>query len=236
MESGMATMEQGPQAKALAISNSRAGKAVYAIVRGLIRTVLFRLFRLVSRGDEHLDIDGPIIAAPVHRSNLDAPLVAGLTRHRLKALAKQSLFSAGPVGWFMSALGGFPVDRGAADRDALRAAQQLLEAGEMVIVFPEGTRQTGNQVAEVFDGAAFLSARTGAPVVPIGIAGTESAMPPGAKFPRRAKVAVIVGEPMMPPTSRGSRLTLSQRRQFTAELAENLQQAFDEAIIEAEQI
>ncbi|MGI9624078.1 MAG: lysophospholipid acyltransferase family protein [Acidimicrobiales bacterium] len=229
-------MEEGRQNQQVSASDTRAARAVYATVKLLIRSVLFRLFSLVARGSENLDIDGPIIVAPVHRSNLDAPLIAGLTRHRLKALAKESLFSPAPVGWFMSALGGFPVDRAAADREALRAAQQLLDEGEAVIVFPEGSRQTGNKVADVYDGAAFLAARTGAPVVPIGIAGTEEAMPPGAKLPRRAKVAIVVGEPMAAPTSEGKRVTLSQRREFTTELADRLQDCLDEAILESEQL
>lgn len=229
-------MKAGQQEQALSVSGSRAGRAVYTIARVIIRLVLFPMFRLVARGSEHLDIDGPIIVAPVHRSNLDAPLLAGLTRHRLKALAKHSLFSPAPVGWFMSALGGFPVERGAADREALRWAQELLDQGEAVIVFPEGTRQSGNQVTEVFDGAAFLATRTGAPIVPIGIAGTERAMPPGAKLPRRSKVAIVVGEPMSPPAAPGKRVTLSQRKALSAELADRLQDCQDEAVLESEQL
>lgn len=227
---------ESEQGKSVAVANSRAGGAVYELARFLITNVLYRWFRLVHRGRANLDVEGPLILAPVHRSNLDAPLLAALATRRTKSLAKRSLFSVKPVGWIMSALGGFPVDRGAADRDALRAAQELLEAGEAMIVFPEGTRQTGQQVGEVFDGAAFLASRTGAKVVPVGIAGTEDAMPPGARIPRRQKVAIVAGEPMDPPVPAGKRLTLSERRAYTADLQARLQQVFDEAIIESEQL
>ena len=226
----------GPQTKSIAIANSRAGRAVYELARFLITNVLYRWFRLVHRGQANLDVEGPLILAPVHRSNLDAPLLAALTARRTKALGKESLFAVRGVGWIMSALGGFPVSRGAADREALRAAQELLEAGEAVIVFPEGTRQTGQEVAEVFDGAAFLAARTGAKVIPVGIAGTEAAMPPGARIPRRSKVAIVVDEAMDPPTVAGKRLSLSERRAYTAHLQDRLQRVFDEAIIESEQL
>lgn len=228
-------MTDGPQARALEIATSRSGAFVYGLAKVLIRGVLYRWFRLVARGRDHLDTEGPLVIAPVHRSNLDAPLIAALATRPFKSLAKESLFSPAPVGWLMSALGGFPVERGAADRDALRAAQELLEAGEAIIVFPEGTRQTGDRVADVFDGAAFLAARTGAKVVPVGIAGTEAAMPPGARFPRRSKVAVVVGEPLEAPDTGGKRLSLSNRRDYAAELTRRLQDAFDEAQIEADQ-
>lgn len=229
-------MSNEAQDKAIAIGESRAGRAFYRLTKIFIRQVLFRWFRVSHRGAEHMATPGPLILAPVHRSNLDAPLMGGLSARPTKSLAKESLFKSAPVGWVMSALGGFPVTRGTADREALRSAQELLEAGESMIVFPEGTRQEGDTVGEVYDGAAFLAARAGARVVPIGISGTEAAMPPGARFPRRSRVAIVVGEPLDPPTSDTGRVSLSDRRAFTALLQERLQAVFDEAQIEAEQV
>lgn len=224
------------QAKALAITSSRAGKLFRLGVWHLLRLIFRGYFKARMHGAHHLDTPGPVIVAPVHRSNLDAPLVAILSKRMIYALGKKSLFTSPVFGWIVAALGAFPVNRGAADRDALRAAQDLLEEGAAIIVFPEGTRQTGTEVAEVFDGAAFLSARTGAPVVPIGIAGTGDAMPPGAKFPRRTQVAVVVGAPMEPPRSDTGKVSLKQRRAFTADLRNALQRVLDEAHIEAEQV
>lgn len=229
-------MSDARQQRAQRVAVSRLGRAVYLAVRALIRAVLFRHFHLIARGREHLDVDGPLVLAPVHRSNLDAPLVAALSSRRVRSLAKDELFSPAPLGWFMAALGGFPVTRGAADRHALRAAQELLDAGEAILVFPEGTRQNGEQVAPVFDGAAFLAARSGARVVPIGVAGTEAAMPSGARFPRRTKVAIVAGEPLDPPAAGGERVTLRERRAYTSALGEELQRVFDEALIEVEQV
>lgn len=229
-------MSNEAQDKAIAIGASRSGRTFYAGTKIFIRQVLFRYFRVIRRGGEHLDTPGPLILAPVHRSNLDAPLLAGLSNRPTRSLAKESLFKSAPVGWVMSALGGFPVNRGAADREALRAAQQLLEANESLIVFPEGTRQTGELVGEVFGGAAFLAARTGAKVVPVGIAGTAAAMGPGVRFPRRNKVAIVVGEPMDPPRSDSGRVSLKQRAAFSADLKQRLQQVFDEAQAESEQV
>ncbi len=229
-------MSNEAQQRAIAVSRSRSGRAFYRFIQILLRTIVFRYFRLRHRGREHLETAGPLILAPVHRSNLDAPLIGGLSDRSLAALSKESLFGSRPFAWIISALGAFPVARGSADRDALKSAQELLEGGASMIVFPEGTRQSGPSVGEMFDGPAFLAARTGAKVVPIGIAGTEDAMPSGAKFPRRTRVAMIIGEPLSPPTSESGRISLSQRKAFTAEIQERLQAVFDEAQAEAEQV
>ena len=99
----------------------------------------------------------------------------------------------------MRSLGSFPVKRGEADLDAMRVAKEMLEAGECMLVFPEGTRQVGDSIGEIFDGTAWLASKAGTPVVPVGIAGTEAAMPSGSKFLKRVPVAVAVGEVMEPP-------------------------------------
>ncbi len=224
------------QTRALEITASRSGRAFRRCVWHLIRWILYPWFRVRGRGAEHLDTPGPLILAPVHRSNLDSLILATQTERMMYALGKESLFTPAPLGWVMAALGAFPVHRGAADREALRSAQLLLERGKAVIVFPEGTRQSGSTVGEIFDGATFLAARTGAKVVPVGIAGTEAALPPGARRPRRTRVAIITGEPLAPPATESGRLSLAKRRAFSAALAEALQRALDEAIAEAESL
>ena len=105
----------------------------------------------------------------------------------------------GPVSrWFSSCIGAFPVQRDQLDRVALETAQALLARGEMLLVFPEGTRGTGRAIGEVHNGCAYLATTTGTRVIPIGVAGTEEAMPPGAKLARPRRVVVTVGEPIEP--------------------------------------
>jgi 1-acyl-sn-glycerol-3-phosphate acyltransferase len=198
----------------------------YYAVRWLIRTLLFRFLRTEVRGAERLNLEGPVIIAPVHRSNLDAPLIASAATRRMRALGKDSLF-VNPVGaWVCAALGAIPLRRGEADREAMRAARTMLDAGEMLIVFPEGTRQSGNQVAGVFDGMSYLASKTGATIVPVGIAGTEAALPSGAKFLHRVRTAIVVGEPIVAPEGRMSRPKLAE---FSERVGADLQAAFDEA-------
>lgn len=214
------------QQRAQRIAAKRSSMWVYRSVRRIIMTVLYPYFRAQRHGKEHLEIEGPVIVAPVHRSNLDTPLLAGMSRRRLRALSKESLFGNRLFGAFLASLGAFPVRRGAADREAIREAVKMLQAGEQVVVFPEGTRQTGPRVAEVFDGMSYLASRTGAAVVPVGIAGTEAAMSTGTRLPRRVRVAMVAGPPIRPPEGRMSRPQMSR---FSADIRERLQEVFDEA-------
>ena len=208
------------------IAAKRSSMWVYRLVRRAIIVVLHPYFRVRHEGAEHLDLEGPVIVAPVHRSNLDTLLLGGMGRRRLRALSKESLFRNRLFGAFLSALGAFPVRRGAADREAIRAAVKVLDAGEHLVVFPEGTRQTGPQVTEVFDGMSYLASRTGAAIVPVGIAGTEAAMGSGTRLPRRVRVAMVARPPIRPPEGRMSRPEMSR---FSETVRERLQEAFDEA-------
>ncbi len=215
---------------AFATGDKRSSLVVYRAVRGLIRRLLFPWLRVRSANAEILDRPGATILAPVHRSNLDSVLLASLCDRRIRALGKESLFLVPVVKYFCAALGAIPVRRGEADRDALAAALTLLERNESMIVFPEGGRQEGHDVHELFDGAAWLAGRTGARVVPIGISGTETALPQHAKTIHRSRVGVFVGEPLDPPTGiDGKRPNREQLRAFTLELGARMQAAQDAA-------
>ena len=132
--------------------------------------------------------------APVHRSNIDTPIVAVVTKRRLRYMGKDSLWKKQPGAWMLSALGGFPVTRGTADREALKRCIEVLEGGEPLVLFPEGERKAGPIVQPLFDGAAYVAARAGAPILPVGIGGSEGVMPKGAKFIYPRKVHVVIGQ------------------------------------------
>ena len=196
------------------------------MVRTAVRCLLWPYFRVRTTGREHIPVDGPVILAPVHRSNLDSFLLSPLTRRRLRALAKISLFNVRPLAWFLASLGAFPVRREAADRESMRVARDLLDEDNLLLVFPEGTRRDGPQVAELFDGAAWLAAKAGARMVPVGIAGSGEAMPSGARFPKPCRIRLVVHPALEPPEPRAPRSAL---RAWTADLESALQSALDEA-------
>jgi len=129
-------------------------------------------------------------------------------------------------GWWIAGLGAIPLDRDAADREATAAARKILDAGKPLMIFPEGTRQSGQQIGELFDGTTWIAAKTGASIVPVGIAGTEQAMPQGAKRPHRATVGVVVAEPIPMPEGRVPRSKLTE---LTEQMRSSLQAANDRA-------
>jgi len=221
---------EDPQEYALEVGARPSAMKVYKVVITFIRRIMNPYFRVQVGGSiDSLKADGPLIIAPVHRSNLDSMLVAGASTRRCRALAKHTMFENKQFAWLIASLGAFPVQRGTADREALRAGRMLLDNGEAMIVFPEGTRQQGQQVGEIFDGVAYLSAKTGARVVPVGIAGTGEAMGKGTKIPKRERVVVQVGEILEPPTATGKRVTVGDRAAFSEKLGTELQDLMDQA-------
>lgn len=209
---------------------SRAQRIMYAVIRALIEGACRVWFRLEVHGAENLPAEGAYIVSPIHRSNLDTPVLSAITTRRLRYMGKESLWSSRALGWLLTALGGFPVKRGTADREALKAGLACVERGEPLVMFPEGTRQVGPDVAEMFDGPAYVACRTGTPIVPVGLGGTEAAMPKGAKFIRPVKMVMVIGEPIVPPPLKESgRVSRSGVRDLTARLGEEIQVLFDEA-------
>ena len=218
------------QERARRVNAAWTAPLVYGAVRGLVRILLWPYFRTRTVGRQHIPADGPVILAPVHRSNLDSLMLSPLMRRRLRALAKESLFKVGPLAWVIASLGGFPVHRETADRESMRIARELLNDGNLLLVFPEGKRHEGQAIGELFDGTAWLAAKTQSRVVPVGIAGTGEAMPTGARLPRPTRVRIVIGPPIEPPEPKGARSAL---RTWTEGLTGALQAAQDEAVVRA---
>ena len=206
----------------------------YAIVRAVLLAACKLWFRVTGSGTENVPTEGAFILAPVHRSNLDFALVLICTRRRMRYLAKDSLWR-GQGFWakVFTALGGIPVARGSADREALRMCIEVLEAGEPLVMFPEGTRQQGPVVQELFDGPAFVQSRTGVPIIPVGIGGSEGAMPKGSKIPKPKKITVIVGPALELGIHEGSKAKRAAVHARTEELHRVIQTLFNEAQVKA---
>ncbi len=212
---------------------SRPERLLYWSVRGAIAIACRLWFRLEIRGREHLP-DGPFVLSPIHRSNLDFAIACSITPRRMRFLGKDTIWKTAWMGRIWDALGAIPVHRGSPDRDALKACVAVVRAGEPLVVFPEGTRQVGPKVCEFYDGPAFVQARTGVPIVPVGIGGSEGAMPKGAKFPKPRKVIVVIGTPLSAPERTESGVVRRAGvREQTARLSEVIQALFDEAQVAA---
>lgn len=143
-------------------------------------------------GRERLPPRGPYIVAANHVSWLDPPAIEFALEIPIRYMAKREVFGVPLVGGFLRALGNFPVRRGESDRRALDTALRVLEAGQPLGFFPEGTRSRDGRLRRGKPGIAFLARRSGAPVVPVAIRGTQTlrARPPWTG------IVVRVGEPL----------------------------------------
>ena len=206
----------------------RAELALYAAVRFLIFAIGKAVFRLKIDGAHNVPATGSFILAPVHRSNLDFAIVAVVTRRRMRYMGKDSIWKIKPLNPFFEALGAFPVRRGTPDREAMRTVTDFVSNGEPVVMFPEGTRKFGPTVEQLFDGVAYVAMKTGVPIVPVGIGGSEAAWPKGKKIPKPHRIRVVVGPPILPAAT-GNRLPRSAIRAETDRLRDEVQRLFDEA-------
>jgi len=169
----------------------------YLVLWGL-SWFIFRVFFLLKiEGKENLPCSGGFILSSNHLSYLDPILLGLLLPRKMNFMAKEELFR-GAFGWFIQKLGAFPLKRGKLDPRGYKRALNILKKGEILALFPEGTRSFNGKLGPLQKGAAGLSIRCGVPLVPVIIKGTEKALPRGAHFIKLAKLKVKVGEPLFP--------------------------------------
>jgi 1-acyl-sn-glycerol-3-phosphate acyltransferase len=148
-------------------------RPVYVVARGLAVLVLRGWFRVRIKGREQIPDEGAAILAPNHKNFLDPFFIGIATRRSVRYVAKIELLD-GRLGGLFLRLGAFPVRRGEADAQALRTAREILESGELVVVFPEGTRvEQADALGSPHHGAGRLAVETGAPIIPVAISGTS---------------------------------------------------------------
>ncbi|MSZ55842.1 MAG: hypothetical protein F2594_00765 [Actinobacteria bacterium] len=209
--------------------DSFLSRVFYTLIRGLVVAVCVGYTRARVVGKHNIPKNGPFLLAPIHRSNIDTPLAAAVTSRRMRFMGKDSIWKFKPIGWIISSLGAFPVTRGSADREALKRCIAVLESGEPLVLFPEGTRQSGPVVQPLFDGAAYVAVKAGVPIIPVGIGGSEGVMPKGSKMIYPRKCVLVVGEPIVAVADESGRIPRSAVKDITERLTVDLQRLFDEA-------
>ena len=210
---------------------SRGTRISYAAVRGLLALVFKLVGNVQVIGGDKVPVRGAYVLAPVHRSNVDFALASLVTRRPMRYMGKDSIWKVKLLGRFVSMLGAFPVHRGSADRDALKACADIVNGGNPLVMFPEGTRSTGPVVEELFDGTAYVAAKCGVPIIPVGIGGSEAMMPKGARFLHRSKLILLIGDPIpAPDRTESGRVPRSAVSALTSQLQVELQRLFDEAM------
>src|SRR6202046_628685 len=154
-------------------------KGVNPVVLLIVRAILtpFFLIYLQMRriGREHIPAEGPVILAANHRSFFDPFVIGTMTRRPVYYVAKQELFTYNRLlSWLLNALGAFPVARGAGDAETIETAEIILGRGDIVQMFPEGTRIRPGALGHPKRGVGRLALETGAPVIPMAVIGTEA--------------------------------------------------------------
>jgi glycerol-3-phosphate dehydrogenase (NAD(P)+) len=167
---------------------------LYWPIRAMLVPLFLIYFRMQRIGREHLPRRGPLLLAANHRSFLDPFVIGTLVRRPVYYMAKRELFANRWQAWILSSLGAFPVDRGAGDSEAIETARAILERGDCVVVFPEGTRVRPGPLGAPRRGVGRLALETGAPVAPIAVIGTEDVRRGWRIRPRRVRLRV--GRPL----------------------------------------
>jgi 1-acyl-sn-glycerol-3-phosphate acyltransferase len=153
----------------------RANLLIYGFVRVTFQAFFLIYFRFQRIGREYVPRRGPVIIASNHRSFLDPFVIACMARRPMYYVAKKELFLYNRVlGWLLASLGAFPVDRGAGDSDFIDTAKAILARGDIVLIFPEGTRTRPGSLGTPRRGVGRLALESGAPVVPVAVLGTEA--------------------------------------------------------------
>ena len=208
-------------------SMTRGGTLVYRFLRGLGVFLATLLWRFEVEGRDRLPTVGPFVLSPVHRSYLDFLVAAMAVPRPMRFMAKDSLWRAPRFARFIEAMGAFPVNRDHADRAALRRAEEAVAGGEPVVMFPEGQRREGPVVEDIHQGPAFVACRQRVPIVPVGIGGSDRALPIGARMIRLAKVRVVIGEPIYPDVPLTGRVPRRVVDETTEELRDAVQGLYD---------
>jgi len=192
----------------------------YYVARVIVRVLLKLLTHCQVKGRENIPSQGPLLIVANHLSLADPPLLGVSLSRKVIFMAKKELFRFRLSGYFIGSLGAFPVHRGQLDRKALRQAHQILADGLALVMFPEGTRSRSGRLRPAFPGPALIAMRSGAPILPVGIIGTEKIR--GVTWLlRRPQITVNVGHPFyLPPVS--SRLTKAELAELTNSIMERV--------------
>ena len=183
----------------------------YVAIRTFARFIFLLKLRVRVIGLENVPKEGAFIIASNHLSWMDVPLVPSFIKRKVVYMAKEELFYS-KVGWIVRLMGAFPVKRGEADRQSLRAADTQLKAGKIFIIFPEGTRSKIHQLGQGHVGLGMIALRAGVPVVPVAVWGSEYTF---KKL--RPPVTISYGKPLLL-TPKGKKITREDIEEATNEV------------------
>lgn len=168
----------------------------YSFLHVVCRLVATLLFQVRVRGREHVPAAGGALVLSNHQSHFDPVLIGLACDRRLNYLARQTLFSFAPFRWLINSLDAIPIDREGLGLAGLKETLRRLKRGEMVLIFPEGTRSRDGEVASLKPGFSVLAHRAHVPLVPVAIEGAFDAWPRRRPLPWFAVIHIEFGPPL----------------------------------------
>ncbi|MBU7582125.1 MAG: 1-acyl-sn-glycerol-3-phosphate acyltransferase [Nostoc sp. TH1S01] len=173
----------------------------HAFKWSIVSPVLHAYFRGKIYGVENVPQSDPLVVVSNHASYFDPPIVSNCVRRPVAYMAKQELFEIPVLAQAIKLYGAYPVSRGSADRNAIRAALECLENGWAVGVFLQGTRTPDGKITDPKKGAALLAAKAQAPILPVSLWGSEGILEKGSSIPRAVPLTIRIGQVIDPPSS-----------------------------------
>jgi 1-acyl-sn-glycerol-3-phosphate acyltransferase len=197
---------------------------IYNLVAVTIRIILYFNGGLEVVGKENIPKEGVIIASN-HISYLDPPIIGSVTPRRCNFMAKRGLFDIPVLGWMIK-YAAFPVDRENPRASTMKDAVKRIRNGHIVVVFPEGTRSETGELMEPKPGIGMVAVMSRAPIVPAYITGADKALPPGARWLKRAKIKVVFGKPIYYTSTEesGHRTGNEKREQVSAKIMDAIRE------------
>ena len=196
---------------------TRSHRAFFEFFRRLFCLGFAALGGVEVVGAERVPAFGSVILCPNHRSLADPWLMLAACPRPYRSMAARELFQIPGLKWFLLGMAAFPVTRGELDVGAIREARRYLDGGDVVQIFPEGRCSTTGEQLPTLGGAAMLAVGSQSIIVPVAIRNSHKLLPIGAFLPRRQRVTIEFGEPLIPTARRGRqaveelRILLDQR-------------------------
>jgi 1-acyl-sn-glycerol-3-phosphate acyltransferase len=170
----------------------------YQSLRWALRLLAILAYRVRHTGKHNIPAAGGVLVVSNHQSHFDPPLIGMGCPRRMNYLARDTLFRFAPFGWLIRSVDAIPIDREGLGLGGIKESLRRLKRGEMVLIFPEGTRTRNGEVARFRPGFTALAVRSGAAILPVAIDGAFQAWPRWRKFPGLGSIRVHYGVPILP--------------------------------------
>ncbi len=175
-----------------------AQRIFYKVMQAFCRLFAVVVFRYRSSRRDWIPETGGGLVCSNHQSYFDPVVVGVCSNRRMNYLARKTLFRFLPFRWLISYLDAIPIDRDGMGLSGIKETLRRLKRGELVLIFPEGTRTRDGEMGSLKPGFISVARRSRVPLIPVAMDGAYQAWPRGGKFPRPSRVCVVFGEPLTP--------------------------------------